>query len=636
MKLLEPITFANGRLTVKNRVVMPPMGMGYAHEDGRVSDKVIEYYRARAGSGVGMVVVENCIIDPDVLGVGPELQLHNEIHLPGLRQLADVIKGFGSVAGLQLNHMGRQTTLGKPVAPSPIPISEKGPAPRVLNLADIQFVIDEFVRAAAWVKQTGFDFVELHGAHGYLMCEFLSPVANRRDDEYGGDFERRLTFPLRIIKGIREVCGEGFPIQFRLSGSEYVPGGLTVDDTAKIAQRLSEAGVASISVSAGNWQTLRYIMAPMFMPPAYLADDASKIRAAVKIPVIAVGRIHSVKVAEEVLQAGKADMVAVGRGLIADPDWVRKLEEGRGDDIRPCISCNACVDLVSRAQEARCTVNAYSGREQDKLEAPPHKRHILVVGAGPAGMEAARIAAMRGHRVTLVEKGSKLGGKFIVSAVSSFEDRDEFVHQLSVGPEQENWEWKFIRIGCSIKNHCGNGSGSHHQRHRQLPGCTSDRRRATGSNVFVAEDVMLEKKKAGKRVAIVGGGGTGCEAAEWLVERGHEIAIFEMMAHIGANIEQITRRWMYYELRKAGAQLLTKSRVVRIAGEKLVYSDTNGDEKVYECDTVLIALGYRPTDDLAFCDDDGFSIPTYRIGDADRPGTILDAVTAGANIAARI
>jgi 2,4-dienoyl-CoA reductase-like NADH-dependent reductase (Old Yellow Enzyme family)/NADPH-dependent 2,4-dienoyl-CoA reductase/sulfur reductase-like enzyme len=635
VKLLEPITFANGRLRSKNRVVMPPMGMGYAHEDGRVSAKVIEYYRARAKSGVGMMVVENCIIDPDVLGVGPELQLHNKIHLPGLQQLSEVIKGFGALAGLQLNHMGRQTTLGKPVAPSPIPISERGPAPRVLNTADIQYVIDEFVRAAAWVKETGFDFVELHGAHGYLMCEFLSPVSNRRDDEYGGDFERRLTFPLKIIKGIREVCGEDFPIQFRMSGSEYVPNGLTVDQTAKIAQRLVEEGVASISVSAGNWQTLRYIMAPMFMPPAYLADDAAKIRAAVNVPVIAVGRIHSVKVAEEVLQQGKADMVAVGRGLIADPDWVQKLEDGRQDDIRPCISCNACVDLVSRAQEARCTVNAYLGREQDVLEAPPHKRHILVVGAGPAGMEAARVAAVRGHKVTLIEKGSKLGGKLIVSAAApSKTEMNSFIDYLS---------FQNKKLGVTIH------TDTVLDQDAVLALAADIIVNATGSfpvvppiegvkqdNVFVAEAVMLEQHKAGKRVAIVGGGGTGCEAAEWLVDRGHEVAIFEMMAHIGANIEQITRRWMYYELRKAGAQLLTKSKVVRIDGENLVYSDANGDEKVYECDTVLIALGYRPTDDLAFCDDDGFPIPTYRVGDADRPGTILDAVTAGANIAARI
>jgi 2,4-dienoyl-CoA reductase-like NADH-dependent reductase (Old Yellow Enzyme family)/thioredoxin reductase len=635
MKLLEPITFANGRLRAKNRVVMPPMGMGYAHEDGRVSDKVIEYYRARAKSGVGMIVVENCIIDPDVLGVGPELQLHNEVHLPGLQELAATIKSFGAVAGLQLNHMGRQTTLGKPVAPSPIPISEKGPAPRVLNVDDIQFVIDEFVRAAGWVKQTGFDFVELHGAHGYLMCEFMSPISNRRDDEYGGDFERRLTFPLKIIQGIRQVCGEDFPIQFRLSGSEYVPGGLTVDQTPTIAARLVEAGVSSISVSAGNWQTLRYIMAPMFMPPAYLADDAARIRAAVDVPVIAVGRIHSVDVAEEVLQQGKADLVAVGRGLIADPDWVSKLEQGHKDDIRPCISCNACVDLVSRAQEAQCTVNAYLGREQENLEAPPHKRHILVVGAGPAGMEAARIAALRGHKVTLVEKSSRLGGKLIVSAAApSKTEMNSFINYLSCQNKklgvtiQTNITLNQDSVLSMSPDIILNATGSF----PAVPPIQG----VTQANVFVAEDVMLERQKAGRRVAIVGGGGTGCEAAEWLVARGHEVAIFEMMAHIGANIEQITRRWMYYELRKAGAQLLTRSKVVRIDGGQLVYSDANGDEKVYECDTVLIALGYRPTDDLAFCDDDGFPIPTYRIGDANRPGTILDAVTAGANIAARI
>jgi 2,4-dienoyl-CoA reductase (NADPH2) len=505
----------------------------------------------------------------------------------------------------------------------------------VLDLSDIQFVIDEFVRAAAWVKQTGFDFVELHGAHGYLMCEFLSPVSNRRDDEFGGDFERRLTFPLRIINGIREFCGEDFPVQFRLSGSEYVPNGLTVDQTAKIAQRLAAAGVASISVSAGNWQTLRYIMAPMFMPAAYLADDAARIRSAVNIPVIAVGRIHSVQVAEDVLQQGKADLVAVGRGLIADPDWVRKLEEGRQDDIRPCISCNACVDLVSRAQEARCTVNAYLGREQDALEAPPHTRHILVVGAGPAGMEAARVAALRGHKVTLVEKSSKLGGKLIVSAAApSKAEMNSFINYLShqnkklgvtIHTDTVLDQKAVLAIAPDI---IINATGSF----PVVPPIEG----AQQGNVFVAEDVMLERHTPGKRVAIVGGGGTGCEAAEWLVARGHEVAIFEMMAHIGANIEQITRRWMYYELRKAGALLLTKSRVVRIAGENLVYSDANGDEKVYECETVLIALGYRPTDDLAFCDDDGFPIPTYRIGDADRPGTILDAVTAGANIAGRI
>ena len=338
------------------------------------------------------------------------------------------------------------------------------------------------------------------------MCEFLSPVSNKRDDEYGGDFERRLNFPLRIIRGIRETCGDDFPIQFRLSGSEYVPGGLTVDQTAQVSRKLVEAGVASISVSAGNWQTLRYIMAPMFMPAAYLADDAAKIRAAVDVPVIAVGRIHSVKLAEEVLQQGKADLVAVGRGLIADPDWVSKLEEGKQDDIRPCISCNACVDLVSRAQEARCTVNAYLGREQDKLEPAPHPRHVLVVGAGPAGMEAARVAATRGHKVTLVEKDKRLGGKLVVSAAApSKTEMNSFIEYLiyqntklgvAIHTDQALDQKAILEMAPDL---IINATGSF----PVVPPIEG----ITRANVLVAEDVMLERRKAGKRVAIVGGGG---------------------------------------------------------------------------------------------------------------------------------
>lgn len=636
MKLLEPITLAQGKLRVKNRIVMPPMGMGYANEDGTVTERIVEYYRARAQSGVGMIVVENCIIDPDVLGVGPELQLHADYHVPGLTRLAGIVKGYGSVVGLQLNHMGRQTTLGKPVAPSAISISERGPAPRVLTKSDIEYVIGEFVGAAHRVQKAGFDFVELHGAHGYLMCEFLSPLSNKRDDEFGGDFDRRLRFPLEIIRGIRQTCGEDFPIQFRLSGSEYYPGGLTIEDTPRIASRLADAGVCSISVSAGNWQTLRYIMAPMFIPQGYLVNDAGAIKSAVKVPVIAVGRIHSVKVAEQTLVDGKADLVALGRALIADPDWALKLQENRPDDIRPCISCNACVDLVSRAQEAKCTVNAGLGREGEyQITRTHHPHRVLVVGAGPAGLEAARVAAARGHRVTLVEKSEKLGGKLHVSAAAPSKGEIlSFVEYLS---------HQVCKLGVEIY------TGRRLDQAAVLELQPDLVVNATGScpalppiagvlapHVRIAEDVMMGRTQVGKRVAIIGGGGTGCELAEWLLYRGHEVAIIEMMAHIGMNIEAITRRWMYYELRKSKVPLLTRCKVLRIEGDGVVYSDANGDEANYSCDTAVIALGYRPNDDLSFCDEEGFPIPTYRIGDAERPGTILDAITGGANLGARI
>lgn len=632
MKLLEPISI--GSMRVKNRIVMPPMGMGYAHEDGSVSERVLGYYDKRAASGVGMVVVENCIIDPTVLGVGPELHLHNDRYIPGLEKLAKTIQKHGAVAGIQLNHMGRQTTLGQPVAPSPIPISPRGPLPKVLTIPEIEFVVDEFVQAARRAFDAGFDFVEIHGAHGYLICEFMSPLANKREDKYGGGREGRVLFPVQIIEGIRQLCPK-FPIQFRISGSEYVEGGLTVEENCKIVEKLVAAGVGSISVSAGNWQTLHYIMGPMFMRPGYLANDAAAIKKSTSVPVIAVGRIHTVDLAERVLQEDKADLVALGRALIADPDWAKKLEQGHPENIRPCISCNTCVDFVSRALEARCTVNAELGREYDfHLTRTAHKLKVLVVGAGPAGLEAARVAGERNHDVTLVERSSRLGGKLHVSAAAPSKDEinqfirylSEQVHRNGVKVELERTLSKDDVLGMRPDLILlATGSSP------VVPPINGVR----NSNVVVAEDLLMQRAKVGKRVAIVGGGGTGCETAEYLAARGHQIAILEMMAHIGLNIEAITRRWMFYELRKAGVALMTKSKVVRIEPDRVIYSNADGEECVFQCDNVVIALGYRPNDDLDFCDED-FEIPSYRIGDCQKPGTILDAITAGANIAARI
>ncbi|MGD0791605.1 MAG: FAD-dependent oxidoreductase [Terriglobales bacterium] len=632
MKLLEPIQI--GPLRVKNRIVMPPMGMGYAHEDGSVSERVLGYYDKRAASGVGMVVVENCIVDPDVLGVGPELKLHDDSFIPGLSKLAKTIQKHGAVAGIQLNHMGRQTTLGTPVAPSPIPISTRGALPKVLTIPEIEYVVEEFVQAARRARDAGFDFVEIHGAHGYLICEFMSPLANKREDKYGGSTDGRALFPVQIVEGIRSLV-PGFPIQFRISGSEYVEGGLTIEENSKIVPKLVASGVGSISVSAGNWQTLHYIMGPMFMPPGYLANDAAGIKKATHVPVIAVGRIHSVKIAESILQENKADLVALGRALIADPEWASKLQEGRPDDIRPCISCNTCVDFVSRALEARCTVNAELGREYDFHVAPAaHKLKVLVVGAGPAGLEAARVARQRKYEVTLVEKSSRLGGKLHVSAAApSKGEINNFINYLS---QQVCKTGVKVETGRALSQDdvlamrpdiilLATGSSP------VVPPING----VNGPNVVIAEDLLMQRVKVGKRVAIVGGGGTGCETAEYLAARGHQIAILEMMAHIGLNIEAITRRWMFYELRKAGVALMTRSKVVRIEPDRVIYTDHNGEEKTFECDNVVIALGYRPNDDLDFCDDD-FEIPSYRIGDCEKPGTILDAITAGANIAARI
>ncbi|MCS6817415.1 MAG: FAD-dependent oxidoreductase [Blastocatellia bacterium] len=634
LKLLEPITFSG--LRVKNRIVMPPMGMGYAHEDGTVSDRVIRYYLRRAQSGVGMIVVENCIVDPDVVGVGPELRIHDDRYIEGLRRLVAALKPYEVVVGLQLNHMGRQTTLGTPIAPSPIPISPKGPIPRVLTPEEIRFVVEEFVEGARRAREAGFDFVELHGAHGYLICEFLSPASNRRDDEYGGSLEGRLRFLLEIIAGIQERVGTDFPIQVRISGQEYVSDGLTLAETREIARRLEQAGVSSISVSAGNWQTLHYIMAPMFMPKGYLAEDAGAIKSAVRIPVIAVGRLHDVEVAERVLQEGKADLIAVGRGLIADPEWAKKVIENRIEDIRPCISCNYCVDFVSRALEARCTVNAELGEEfVFQIRPARQRKRILIIGGGPAGLEAARVAAERGHEVWLFEKERRLGGKLHVSAAApSKKEIHRFTEYLIRQIERHH-----VRVELGVTLAREELLGMHPDVVVLATGSVPMIPPLSGADlpiVAIAEEVLLGRTSVGRRVVIVGGGGTGCDVAEYLLHRGHEITIVELLSHIGRGIEAITRRWLYYEFKEAGVQLLTRHRIARIEEGRAVVVDERDQERILPCDSVVLAMGYRPSDEMAFCLEEDFPVPVYRIGDCVRPGTILDAVAQGAHLAAKL
>ncbi|GBC81803.1 NADH oxidase [bacterium HR10] len=633
-KLLEPITFSG--LRVKNRIVMPPMGMGYANEDGTVSDRMIRYYLRRAQSGVGMIVIENCIVDPQVVGVGPELRIHDDLYIEGLRRLVRALKPYDVIVGLQLNHMGRQTTLGTPVAPSPIPISPKGPIPRALTTEEIRVIVSEFVEGARRAREAGFDFVEIHGAHGYLVCEFLSPASNRREDEYGGSLEGRLRFPLEIVAGIRERVGADFPIQFRLSAQEYVPEGLTLEETRQIAQRLERAGVSAISVSAGNWQTLHYIMAPMFMPKGYLVEDAAAIKSAVHIPVIAVGRLHDVAVAERVLREGKADLIAVGRGLIADPEWAKKVMEDRIEDIRPCISCNYCVDFVSRALEARCTVNAELGEEFTFHIRPARQRkRILIIGGGPAGLEAARVAAERGHEVWLFEKDRRLGGKLHVSAAAPSKAEIHRFTEYLIRQIQKHR----VRVELGVRLTREELLGSHPDIVILATGSVPAIPPLVGADlpmVALAEDVLLERTTVGPRVVIVGGGGTGCDVAEYLLHRGHELTILELLSHIGRGVEAITRRYLYYEFKRAGVRLLTRHRIARIEPGWAIALDEQDREYLIPCDSVVLAMGYRPNDEMAFCLEEDFPVPVYRIGDCVRPGTILDAVTQGAHLAAKL
>ena len=342
---------------------MPAMGTGLPEHDGTCNEATIAYYRRRAEGGVGMLTIEASLVSPDAYGVGPELRLHGEEFIPGLRSLADALRPYGIPIGIQLWHPGRQTLLGEPIAPSPVPLSSRTPIPHELTRDEIHTLVDYYA-LSAWVsKEAGFDFVEIHGAHCYLPCEFISPLSNLRTDEYGGSLENRARFPLEIVAAVRERCGEEYPVMYRISGAEGAEGGFEVEDAAAVCRLLEDAGVCAISVSAGNWYALHQTIGPMFLPRGFLVPLAATIKKAVTVPVIAVGRLDDPVLAEQVLANGEADLIAVGRALIADPDFPRKVEDGRLDEIRPCISCNACVDLVANAKQARCAVNPEVGRD---------------------------------------------------------------------------------------------------------------------------------------------------------------------------------------------------------------------------------------------------------------------------------
>ena len=633
--LFSPFEIAG--LHLPNRIVMPAMGTGLPEHDGTCNDATIAYYRRRAAGGVGMLTIEASLVSPDAYGVGPELRLHGEEYIPGLKRLVEALRPYGIPIGIQLWHPGRQTLLGTPIAPSPVPLSSRTPIPHELTRDEIHTLVDYYA-LSAWVsKEAGFDFVEIHGAHCYLPCEFISPLSNLRTDEYGGPLENRARFPLEIVAAVRERCGAEYPVMYRISGAEGAEGGFEVEDAAAVCGLLEEAGVCAISVSAGNWYALHQTIGPMFLPRGFLVSLAATIKRSVSIPVIAVGRLDEPSLAEQVLTDGDADLIAIGRALIADPDFPRKVQEGRLAEIRPCISCNACVDLVANAKEARCAVNPEVGRDDTwRIEPAPSPRRVMVVGSGPAGMEAARIARLRGHDVSIWERDPELGGKLDVASrapskalVLSFRDyQARIIRELGVE----------IHTGVEIDADTINEAA---------PDVVL---RATGADPLVppipgiggptvidAQEILHDRVTVspGERFAVIGGSATGCETAEWLIAAGAEVTIVEMLPTVGQGIELITRRHLLADLRKQGVTILTKAKVTRIEADAVLYERTDdGEQGSLAVDRVATAVGWTPR---------GASLAglvvgpeVVVLGDAAHPGDFVSAVNAGADAGLRV
>jgi len=627
--LFEPMTI--GPVTLPNRLVMLPMGSGLPGEEGFANDETIAYYRRRAQGGIGMVTVEASLIGPGPSAIGPELRLHDDVFIPDLTRLVAAVKAEGSAIGIQLWHPGRQTNLSEPVAPSPVPLSPRTPVPRELTREDIHEIIEQYASAARRCRDAGFDFVEVHAAHCYLPCEFLSALVNQRTDEYGGELDNRARFLLEVVAAVRDACGEDYPVFCRITATEGVEGGIDIDEAVQVAKWLAEAGVACLSVSAGNWHTLHLSMPPMSVERGWLVPLAAQITAAVDVPVIVAGRLDDPEMAERVLAEGQADLIGLGRALIADADWARKVRDGRRAEITPCIACNACLDLISRGDQARCAVNPEVSRELVwELARSPTARRVMVVGGGPSGLEAARVARLRGHTVSIWDRDERLGGKLDVASrapskheVLKFRDHEERmldalgveVHLgVEVTPGTIDAEDPDIVVVAT-------GAGPLVP---AIPG-------VDGPQVVDAQRLLLgqEAVAPGSRVVVIGGSATGCETAELLAAEGCAVTIIEMLPFVGRGIELVTRRQLIRHLRESGVTILTGCRVSAIEADRVVYERENETGDAVPCDRVALAIGWLPRgEDLATGLD---GRPHIVVGDAARPADFVAAINAGAD-----
>lgn len=642
-----PHLFSAGRigaLTLKSRVLMAPMEKNLALPTGAVTQRYVDYCEARAAGGAALILLESMYVHPAGQNHRYQLGLHDDDLVPGYRRLIAACHRHGALVGAQLQFGGRETSSAitgiQPVAPSAVPCTALtgGDVPRPLERDEIRALVEAFAQAARRALAAGFDAVEIHGAHGYLVGQFLSPYANRRDDAYGGDFERRLRFPLEVVAAVREAVGDRAPVLYRISADEHVQGGLGLEDACRVAARLEAAGIDLLDVSAGIYESAPWIVQPMEMPQGCLVPLAREIRRHVRIPVSVAGRISDASVAEGVLEAGDADFVTLGRALHADPEMPRKSAEGREAEICPCVGCLTCSHLLGQNEPVLCLANTQTGRErQYAIRRAPRRRRIVVIGAGPAGLETARVLALRGHVVTVLERGGEPGGQLLLARlVPGRRDLAGLATYLAEAARRAGAE---IRLGveATVEAVTGRRPDAVVIATGARPGIPV----VPGIDQSPAVDsftVLGRSAGAVKRVLVLGGGLLGVGLAHVLAERGSEVIVVEPGGELAPELG-VRPRWQHVaDLRaRRNVTILLGATVEELYPDGALVRQAGEDLKLHDLDLVVPTRPMVPVSEVG----EGLkALPdgpaVFDIGDCAVPRTAFEAMQDAAALGHRL